>query len=50
MSGRRDIDHFNIDKKPDLHKIAYARVLEASNAAMAAPAPDLSKKKKVAKK
>ncbi len=28
MSSRRDIDHFNIDKKPDLHKIVYARVLQ----------------------
>jgi thioesterase domain-containing protein len=36
MSGRRDIDHFNIDKKPDLHKIVYERVLAESDAATAA--------------
>ncbi len=44
MSGRRDIDHFNIDKKPDLHKIVYTRVLEESDAA-AAPASAKPKKK-----
>jgi hypothetical protein len=45
MSGRRDIDHFNIDKKPDLHKIVYERVLAESDAAMAPP-PEQAKPKR----
>jgi hypothetical protein len=47
MSGRKDIDHFNIDKKPDLHKVAYSKVIELSDAAIAAanaPAPKAKKK------
>lgn len=50
LSGRRDIDHFNIDKKPDLHKIAYARVIAASDAVVAGATAETPKKKKVAKK
>ena len=47
MSGRKDIDHFNIDKKPDLHKIVYERVLVESDAALqAADAAPQKKKKK----
>ncbi len=50
LSGRRDIDHFNIDKKPDLHKIAYTRVIAASDAVMAGATAETPKKKKAAKK
>jgi hypothetical protein len=47
MSSRKDIDHFNIDKKPDLHQVAYSKVIELSDAAIAAakaPAPKAKKK------
>jgi hypothetical protein len=37
LSSRRDIDHFNIDKKPELHKIVYQRTLEITDAPAAAP-------------
>jgi thioesterase domain-containing protein len=46
MSARKDIDHFNIDKKPDLHNIAYARTIELSDAALAAASAPNKKKKK----
>ncbi len=47
MSGRKDIDHFNIRQEADLHQVAYSKVMELSDAAIAAasaPAPKAKKK------
>ena len=37
LSSRRDIDHFNIDKRPELHKIVYQRTLELTDATATQP-------------
>jgi thioesterase domain-containing protein len=50
LSGRRDLDHFNIDKNSELHKIAYARVIAASDAVLAGASAQAPAKKKAAKK
>jgi thioesterase domain-containing protein len=44
LSSRRDIDHFNIDKRPELHKIAYQRTLELTDAAATQSVKKTSKK------